>query len=131
VKVALRHECPIVLHAVRDFYSPSTGVARASFEISGGFREGETGDCSSKFFDALTGIFGSYRGEYPMKMTLLADRRRDQTYGDLKRLLRGAQSELNAILPMITSCYAPIDGKKCNKCYKCRKIEEEKRGTSH
>lgn len=107
------------------------GIAHASFEISGGFKEGEMGDCSGKFFDALTNIFGSYREEYPMKVSLLPDWSRNQTYDDLKRLLHGAQSDLDTILLMITSCYAPIDGKQCNKCHKCNKIAQEKRGTSH
>ncbi len=65
-----------------------------------------------------------------MKIVLLPDASLAQTHAKLKRLLRGNQSDLNEALSMITSCYAPIDGKACETCYKCRKIAQEKRKTS-
>lgn len=106
------------------------GIKRASFEIYSGFKEGEMGDCSCEFFNSLTSIFGTYQNEYPMKVVLLPYASRAQTYAKLKRLLRGNQSDLNELLSMTTSCYAPIDGRACETCYKCRKIAQEKQKIS-
>jgi 7-cyano-7-deazaguanine synthase in queuosine biosynthesis len=103
------------------------GIERASFEIYGGFKEGEMGDCSHEFFSALTDAFAIYQKGYPMKVVLLPPSSRAQVFAKLRRLLHGSQSDLKVVLSMITSCYASIDGTQCEKCYKCRKIAEEKR----
>ena len=102
------------------------GVERASFEVYGGFKEGEMGDCSREFFDALTGAFAIYHKEYPIKVVLLPPSSRAQIFARLRRLFHGSQSDLELVLSMITSCYASVDGTQCGKCYKCRKIDEEK-----
>jgi 7-cyano-7-deazaguanine synthase in queuosine biosynthesis len=47
------------------------GIEKASFEIYGGFKEGEMEDCKQKFFNALTDVFAIYQKRFPMKVVLL------------------------------------------------------------
>ena len=103
------------------------GVTRADFEISSGFKDGEMGDCSATFFDALTDIFRSYHGEYNMKIILLPPLSRKQVYARIKALLGGSQNQLELFSSMTTSCYSPVNGNACESCWKCRRIAEEKR----
>ncbi|HUW45294.1 MAG TPA: 7-cyano-7-deazaguanine synthase [Dehalococcoidia bacterium] len=102
------------------------GVTRADFEISSGFKDGEMGDCSATFFDALTDIFRSYHGEHNMKIILLPPLSRKQVYARIKTLLGGSQNQLELFSSMTTSCYSPVNGKACGSCWKCRRIAEEK-----
>ncbi len=102
------------------------GILRANFEISSGFRNGEMGDCSAAFFEALSSVFRIYHNEYPMKIILLPGLTRKQVYRRLKKLLRGSQDQLEVFYSMTTSCYSPINGKACGKCLKCIRIAQEK-----
>lgn len=101
-------------------------IGHANFEIHGGFKDGEMADCNTTFFNGLTNIFGSYHDEYDMKIVLLPNSSRRQTYSKVKKLLGGSQHQLELVLSMITSCYAPINGKACLSCWKCKKIAEGK-----
>lgn len=104
------------------------GITKADFKISSGFKEGEMGDCSAEFFKSLANVFGLYHREYGMYMDPLPDLTRGQVYGKIKKLFRGSQAQLELFYSMTTSCYSPVNGKACNKCWKCRRIVAEKEG---
>lgn len=103
------------------------GIKQARFEISSGFKEGEMKDCSTAFFNSLKSVFEIYNTDYSMKIALLPPMTLAQTHSDLRRLLHGVQSDLDQLLSITSSCYAPIDGQPCNSCYKCRIRKQDKK----
>lgn len=104
------------------------GIERAKFEISSGFKDGEMKDCSSAFFDSVIETFKIYNQAYSFNIVLLPSVSLAKIFSDLKRLVHGKQSDFNQLLSITSSCYAPIDGKPCGSCYKCRTRAQEKRG---
>lgn len=102
------------------------GITKADFKISSGFKEGEMGDCSAEFFKSLANVFRLYHSEYVMYMDPLPDLTRGQVHNKIKKLFRGSQTQLELFSSMTTSCYSPVNGKACNKCWKCRRIAMEK-----
>jgi len=103
------------------------GISSAAFNVSSGFIDKEISDCSKVFFDGLSGLMQQYHPEYTMSFHLLPEKlTRKATYSKLKDLLKGSQDKLKGLLAATISCYSPIDGKPCGKCWKCRMIAEGK-----
>lgn len=103
----------------------------ASFEISSGFKEGEMKDASAEFFKALTATYSIYTKAYSMNISLLPAKNLSQIFTGMKKLLHGSHTDLDRLVNLTTSCYAPSDnGAQCGKCYKCRTIAGNKRKSS-
>jgi len=102
-------------------------IPETVFNVYSGFKDGEMRDCNNEFLDRLSELMRQYHPEYIMNFHLLpGNLTRKRTYAKLKELLKGSQPKLERLLGLTISCYLPNNGKPCHKCWKCRKIAEDK-----
>jgi len=102
-------------------------IHKAIFEVYGGFKDGEIADCKASFFNSLSQLMKQYHPEYIMNFHLLpAKFDRQTTINAMKRLLKGSEDKLKRLKGLTISCYSPINGEACGKCWKCLKISEGK-----
>lgn len=116
----------ILLSAVSSYLracARNQGIENTEFEIHTGFKEREMADASRDFFETLEELLTEQKGDYTIRIKLLGDLTRGQTYTRLKKLLKGSQQALNELLELTTSCYSPRpNGKPCGQCWKCKRI---------
>jgi 7-cyano-7-deazaguanine synthase in queuosine biosynthesis len=96
------------------------------FEIHSGFKNGEMHDCNEDFFHAFCMLMGAYKPNYQIRVMVLPSIGRQKMINKMKKLLKGSESKLHEFKQLTISCYAPVNGKPCGRCWKCNKLKEEK-----
>lgn len=102
-------------------------IPSAMFEVHSGFKDGEMADCNRGFFDDISKLLYSYKKNYEINFILLNNMKRQTIINKTKKLLGGKEKLVENILAITTYCYSAVDGKSCGVCWKCKKIEEEKK----
>ncbi len=102
-------------------------IEKTVFEIHSGLKDREMPDSNRHFFDRLQELLCEYKSQYAIKVELLPEMSRDKVCGEIKRLLKGSEAQLKQLVSLTVSCYSPIDGKPCGKCWKCTRMKQEKK----
>ena len=100
------------------------------FVVFTGFKDGEMPDANTNYFGHLSTLCKEYKPNQTLSIILVPKDTRDNIRHYLCTISERFGINADILLALLSSCYAPVDNRPCNVCYKCKTDREiSKKGT--